>query len=77
VSKPPYYIRAVIDAYTLPEPEINAGIIEELVRDGLVELTPAGNAKTTDRGAVYIRLLRDVPLPEKAWIDPRTIKALS
>ena len=67
----PYYIRAIIDAATLPRPEYNSEIEMELLHDGMIVKTQSGSITITAKGIAYLELLIAVPFPVQKWMDPR------
>ena len=73
MTRAPYYLTALLDAHTLPHPDISDVTLAELIKDGLVE-NPHNIIRTTERGAAYVQMLLDVPLPEQKWVDPRKSK---
>lgn len=42
--------------------------IEHLVATGLLEVD---SKNLTNKGAVWLTMLRNTPLPEQEWVDPR------
>jgi hypothetical protein len=70
MSIAPYYIRAIIDAHTIPKPDISSTTLEELERDGMIQKTSAGNWITTAKGRAYVEALMEVPMPIQKWVQP-------
>lgn len=72
MTKAPYYMIAVLQAYAMAEPDLNESVTAELVRDGMIEKGYGDRWTATAKGQAYVRLLSEVPLPEQKWVDPRT-----
>lgn len=69
------YIMSLLAVHTLPKPEVNAHVMEELQRDGMVENNGGDSVwRTSERGQAYAELLKAVPLPVQKWCDPRGSK---
>lgn len=45
----------------------DAGLVHEVANSGAVI-----HAEVTDRGVFFIKMLKDTPLPEQRYVDPRT-----
>jgi hypothetical protein len=69
----PAEIRQLIDIYTLPDPKIKEGIVQELLAEKLIRNGSHGY-ECTERGNKMCELLTEVPLPIQVWTDPRSAK---
>jgi hypothetical protein len=78
----PYQIKLILHWYCVVDrfPQASAPIYDEtmawMLRDGLIEprRDVEGLYTTTERGAKFVEMLCDTPLPENRWLDPRFAK---
>lgn len=78
----PYQIKlilhwhCVVDRFPHDNAPIYAPTMAGMISDGLLKRSEEGEGfyTTTERGAKFVEMLCETPLPESHWLDPRFAK---